>query len=504
MANLSAVVRKLNDMGYSVSTDWHEKYVKLWEKWYKGYDEDFHKSVQVGPDNSQNEIDIASMKMAKTVCEDWASLLLSEKTAIVIDDPASDEFIQGKKDDQMQGGVFGETNFWVHANELVERTFALGLGAFVPRISAADYEPEIIRDEKTGESIKTGAGRLTGGKIAIDFITAESIIPLVWENREIKECAFVTEQRTKDGDVVIVQIHKPGSVTFHWYKETSEGLELIQIPSDYVAEVQFEEEGLFLPVFIRPQLSNHLDPHSPFGISVYSQAIDILKGCDLAYDNFISDIELGRKMVFMREELFGIDAEGRKIAPQKTRRRLFQSVGEGIPGADETPFIHEYNPNLRTEENERAVQAQLNYLSFKTGLGMRYYTFNQGSVQTATQIVSENSPLYRNRQKHCVGIEKALIDVTRNILYLGKQLGAPVNPQTSITVIFDDSIITDKEAERMRFLREIQDGVRQKWEYRKEFFGESEEEAKAMCPEPAPITDRFSFGQKDKEGLEVE
>lgn len=48
-----------------------------------------------------------------------------------------------------------------------------------------------------------------------------------------------------------------------------------------------------------------------------------------------------------------------------------------------------------------------------------------------------------------------------------------------IEVNFDDSIIVDAEAERQRFMQEIRDGLRQKYEYRVEYLGESEEEAKA-------------------------
>ena len=49
-----------------------------------------------------------------------------------------------------------------------------------------------------------------------------------------------------------------------------------------------------------------------------------------------------------------------------------------------------------------------------------------------------------------------------------------------VTISFDDSIIEDTGAEKDRFLQEIRDGVRQKWEYRVKFFGEDEQTAKAM------------------------
>ena len=98
--------------------------------WYKGYYKPFHHYTDF---NGKETIGLErySLKMAKKVCEDWASLLLNEKTSIVINNEAANRVIQGTN---MMGGVFGDNNFWYIANELLEKSFGLGTGAFVLRL----------------------------------------------------------------------------------------------------------------------------------------------------------------------------------------------------------------------------------------------------------------------------------------------------------------------------------------------------------------------------------
>jgi A118 family predicted phage portal protein len=476
MASIKQIADQLKKMGYIIDLDWYSN-IELWEKWYKGYDPDFH-VYEVDNNNHKNDIEISSLHMGKTVCEDWASLLLGETTIITVEDEKSNEYLQGNPDDDMQGGVFGAERFWERANELVEQSFALGLGAFVPRI-------------KNGVYNKVN-NKLIGGTIGIDYITANHIFPLTYENKTITSCAFVSELVDGKDIKTVIQIHKKGTIHYQYYKSTKDGLELIDLGEEYAKDIIFTNKELFLPVFVKPQISNHLDTNTPFGISVFSTAIDVLKGIDLAYDNLNTDMELGRKLVFVSKELLENDADGTPIAPHKTRRRLFEHIGDGIPNVGDNPFIHEYNPSLRVAENTSAIQAQLDYLSFKCGFGQKFYRFTEGSVQTATQIISENSPLFRNRTKHNTIVLKALVDLSRNILYLAKELGEKVNPETSITATADDAIITDTNAEKMQFQAEIAAGIRQKWEYRVRFFGETEKEAR-KATEEKPVIDTFNF-----------
>ncbi len=82
--------------------------------------------------------------------EDWASILLNEKTQIIIEDKPSQKFVMG--DDQISG-VFGENDFWRCANENIATSRWSGTAAFELYVKEMN-----ITAEESGNS-----GELIGG-----------------------------------------------------------------------------------------------------------------------------------------------------------------------------------------------------------------------------------------------------------------------------------------------------------------------------------------------------
>ena len=123
---MNAIITFLQKKGYqTVETDFYSK-IDDWKDWY-----------------CEVENNILQLGMAKTVCEDWANLLLNEKVDFKIDDENCDITVKE---------ILKSNNFRKKANQLIETSFAFGTGAFV----------EFIKD----------------GKPAIDYITADKIYPL--------------------------------------------------------------------------------------------------------------------------------------------------------------------------------------------------------------------------------------------------------------------------------------------------------------------------------------
>jgi A118 family predicted phage portal protein len=121
----------------------------------------------------------------------------------------------------------------------------------------------------------------------------------------------------------------------------------------------------------------------------------------------------------------------------------------------------------------------LDYLSFKCGFGTKHYQFNAGSIVTATQYSGDKQELVQNASKHYIVIERALRAVTKAILWAGDKL----NEGTKIDIVFDDSIIIDKETERLRDIGEVNAGLKAKWEFRVKWYGETEAVARKMADE---------------------
>ena len=147
-------------------------------------------------------------------------------------------------------------------------------------------------------------------------------------------------------------------------------------------------------------------------------------------------------------------------------------------------FFKESNMELRVDQHSKAIEDQLNYLSYKCGFGVEHYRFTRNQIQTATEVISQNSDLYRTIKKHELILEDVIKDLYRAILRLGVQLGVPgLDPDCGIRVQFDDSIIEDKDAERKRDMSEIAAGIMSREEFRAKWYGETKEQAKTRMPE---------------------
>ena len=146
--------------------------------------------------------------------------------------------------------------------------------------------------------------------------------------------------------------------------------------------------------------------------------------------------------------------------------------------------IMESNMELRVEQHSKAINDDLNYLSVKCGFGTERYKFENGNITTATQVISENSDMYRAIKKHEIIIDDALKQLINIIIRLGIASGVPgLSEDIEINIDFDDSIIEDKEAERRSDREDVAMGAMGVDEYRSKYYGETLEEARKNLPE---------------------
>ena len=439
--------------------------VAEWRHWLEGNVKGFHeyeKKMDLNDNDSYQKVKRHRTNMLLKGAEDWASILLNEKTRIVIDDEASNEFVMGK--DEISG-VFGENDFWRNANELVTTSRWSGTGAF----------EVYVRKMKITEKSEN---LVDGASIGINYLSAEQIIPISYDNSIMREAAFVSDRIMNGEEVSLVSIHLLNDKGT--YDIESFYLDKYGVNIEQEGYGQLVHTGSPFPWFslIRKSGVNIFDYDSPFGVSIISGAEDVLKGLDCAFDNFITDFKLGRKMVLMSSSMFNTDEEGKIKAPQEAGEQLFINAGDKILDGG---MYQEYNPSLRVTENAAGVQKMLDMFSMRIGLGAKRYVLEGSQITstTATQWIGERQEMIQNANKEMICIEKALKEVTRAILWIGKNiLHEKVNPDAQITIIADDSYIIDADTERAQWLSDLQMGIRSKTEFRMHFYGESEKEAK--------------------------
>ena len=436
----------LIDNGYNPANDETTAHHDEWLDWYQGYVTDFHHYTvyngieMVGKDRY-------TLGMAKTISEDWANLLLNEKVKIST----------GTEFDKQLDKVFEYNNFQVKSNQLIELAFALGTGALVQYLDASS-------------------------QVVIDFIRAGMIYPLSWDNGHVNECAFGS-MRERDGKKqYYIQIHKLSDrgtyIIENHIVDAESGVDL-DLDEGMIPEV---DTGIEIPLFqiITPNIVNNIDLDSPYGISVFANAISQLKGCDLVYDSYMNEFELGKKKITVPVSMAKIQmGEAGVTKPVFDKNdTVFYAIPDDRDGNN---TIKEIDFTLRSEEHDLAITKVLDLLSFKCGMGTGRYKFENGVVKTATEVISDKSELYQSLKKHEIVLESALVGMVKAI---GRLKDTEID---DVNIDFDDSIIQDKESERQTDKGDIAIGVLGLDEYRAKWYNESIEEARGKLPEVAEI-----------------
>lgn len=442
--------------------------IRTWRDWWRGYVKHAHSYRELGVNGTSRERKLYSFGMAKRISEDWAALLLNEKTTIAIEDKAASEWLQGKDG---TGGVLGDTNFWAEGNELLEKAFAYGTGAFIARADGARVSDsgKVVPDAKC--------------KASVEYLDALAIIPLSVERSKVTEAAFVSEFTRKGKPHVYIETHTKADngnyqIENEYFILDGMSMKPADLPEGVAPLI---DTGSDRPWFalVYPNATVNIEDCNGLGMSIYANALDNLLGVDIAFNNFLRDFKLGGKKVFYNKSMLQTNADGKTITPDDVVQQLFQQVGDGMD-FDAKMMVQEFNPSLRVQENKDGVQAQLDYLSFKCGMGTKRYQFSAAGVKTATEYSGERQELVQHANRHMIVVEAAIKTLCAALLYIGKEFcGAPVDPDAAVVVNFEDGFIIDTQAAKESDRQDIRDGIMQPFEYRVKWYGETEEEAKA-------------------------
>lgn len=438
-----------------------------WLEWYRGNVKSFH-SIKVSNGLTTPTREIYALKMAKRVCEDWASSMLNENVNIVVNsnNKKSSIFVQGSKGNS---GVLGSNNFDVLLSQTIEQMFALGTSALIIDLDniAVDEQGNVVDGSKATIKLKS--------------VNATRIIPISWSNGVVTEASFVSELVHSGKTYYVVSSHikeDDGYVIYNDlidtnYKTASLNINLLPVLRTKSLKPLF--------YIMKTNIANNIDLDSPMGLSIYANAIDTLKGCDVAYDCCLREVITGQRIVMMNKCLLTTDDSGRPIAPQDVKQTYMQFFGDDAQ-SDVSEFIKEFHPTLNTDALDKELQNQLNMLSSKVGLGSNYYRFDSSSgVVTATEYVGERNDFMRNAVKISKSIKIVLKDLVLGILFVGKNiLGANVDDNAKIDITLSDGVVEDDTKEREQDRQDVRDSIMTKAEYRAKWYGETIEEAKAV------------------------
>lgn len=437
--------------------------VSLWAKWYKGKVPSFH-SYYIYNGQKKIKRERLSMKMAKQVCEDWASLLMNEKVKIVV-----------KEQDKLEE-LLMEIDFWNRSNEAVEKGFALSYAALVVNLNGIK-----VSEEEYEKGIKVASIDTKDAYVDLSVHTAFSTIPITWENGRCVECGFITEDTNKT--VCVVHLRNENG-TYDIYRSV-EYKTKTEKQEDELTILQTDSTTPFF-VLIYPRITNNLELDSPLPISIFGNSIDTLKAIDMKYDSYHVEFAQGKKRTYVSAKLNQVDEKTGEVKntfdPDDTVvYQLPENVG--ING-EEKPLVVNVTDSLRAAEHSQAIQDELNFLAKQTGLGVDYYRFEKGRVMTATQVISEKSDTFRNMKKHEGVLEKAITTLIKSLMF-AENLCHPntFSDKETVEIQFDDSVIEDKTTEKDNDRKDMEAGVMSKLEFRMKWYGEDKTTAEKKMKE---------------------
>lgn len=436
--------------------------IEVWKSLYHGYlpfyqEGDvripFHDTKWTDAAGNEHKRRRASMKMPKVIAEEMASLVFNEKCVINI---SSDQEIQELIDD-----IFKENRFEKRFQNYLEYGFAMG--GFVMKPYYDD-----------------------GIKIA--FVRADCFLPTQSTNDEIQAGVFINETRKGDKFYTLLEWHNwDGTdyvITNELYESKTKGSLGSKVPlSDLYPDLEetVTIQGLTHPLFVyvKPNLANNFEPDSPLGISIYANAIDTLKSLDIAFDSFQREFVLGKRRIMVPHT-----AIRTVVDPETGQMQRYFDINDeayiSYAENDTQKMIQEMAAELRIEEHISAINALLNILAAQTGFSSGTFAFTGGaSVQTATQVISENSKTFRTKNSHETLIEagiKELIEAILQLLVIYQEL--PAIPDIDVTIDFDDSIAEDRQANANYYSGLVSMGLMPKLKAIMRIFDLPEEEAR--------------------------
>ena len=437
----------LTGLGFVLPLDDMEPWIRSWDNWM-GARGDFYDYRDTDGLGRVYEVHRRSIHPAMRVCKEWGSLLLNEEVKVVCENQAASDWINE---------YFSHQKFMSMAQCTIVKAFGLGTGAWALWVD------------------------LDKRKVRIRHYDARMVIPLTWDEDGITECAFVTRVFYRGKAIDQLQMHllgEGGTYRIETICFDKEGNELAP-----VGVLPAYDTGCKTPTFgiVKPAVTNTRVDMSPYGQSVFADAVDAVQAVDLTFDALINEIDVSKMRVFLSDVLFDREKVGdKKISIPFGKQDC--TVFRKVMSTEDT--IQEFAPALRTNSQSEAFRLSLQLLGDLTGFGISYFEMDdtRGYIKTATEVSSDNSALMRNIKRHENALEGAIVDIARAVMEVARNFGESVPDEGCMAVQYDDSIIQDTAAEKAQDMAEV--GVTMAaWEYRCRWYGEDEAVARARAAE---------------------
>ena len=162
----------------------------------------------------------------------------------------------------------------------------------------------------------------------------------------------------------------------------------------------------------------------------------------------------------------------------KTHKRLYRGLNIDQKNDD---LFKEYSPQMRDDSYRQGLESALRRVEFSVGLAYGDLSDAQYVEKTATEIKTAKQRKYNRVAAIQENLRVCLEDLVDALAFYNSSY----TTSYSLSCSFNDSILTDEEAERNQDRQDVSMGVMRLEEYRAKWYGEDVETALANLPEQA-------------------
>lgn len=446
----------------------------------KRYYQDNLPKVKYWTTKGEQKRDINSLNVLKSASQALASLMFNERCSIKVNDAA----LQNLLDE-----IFKENDYYLDQETHLEMWIALGSGVIRPYVE--------------------------NDKIKLSWANATEIYPLEANTTKVDQIAISRRlQKVENNNAVyytLLEFHQWGNwttdeqgrkyrpyiITNELYRSGDPNTIGEQVPLDYVDEyaglsstttINYLEKPLF--AFYRNAGANNKNLVSPLGIGLCDNWFSTVDDINMVHDGFEWEVKTGYRRVsiprsWVRRQQ---NMNGHQI-PEDQQYFWDPNDAVFVPvnSEDDTSSFKDLSINIRNEQYEGAMDFFLRELENDLKLSPGTFTVTPSGVQTATEVVTNNSKTYQTRSSYLTMLEKTIDQLVYAIAELlqngdlwsdGKARWNGDLDSLVITPDFNDGVFVDQEAQRSADLQAVQASVMPKIQFIMRNYDLSEEEAK--------------------------
>ena len=445
----------------------------------KQYYQDKLDPVEYWTTKGKQKRPLNSLNVLKSASQALASLMFNERCSIKVNDPK----LQNLLDE-----IFKDNNYYLDQETHLETWIALGSGAIRPYVE--------------------------NDRIKLSWANATEVYPLEANTTKVDQIAISRRlQKVENNNAVyytLLEFHQWGNwttdeqgrkyrpyvITNELYRSGDPNTIGEQVPLDYVDEyaglsptttINYLEKPLF--AFYRNAGANNKNLVSPLGIGLCDNWFKTVDDINMVHDGFEWEVETGYRRVsiprsWVRRQQ---NMNGHQI-PEDQQYFWDPNDAVFVPvnSKDDTSSFKDLSINIRNEQYEGAMDFFLRELENDLRLSPGTFTVTPSGVQTATEVVTNNSKTYQTRSSYLTMLEKTIDQLVYAIAELlqtgklwsdGKARWNGDIDQLVITPDFNDGVFVDQEAQRSADLQAVQASVMPKIQFIMRNYDLSEEEA---------------------------